>query len=66
MATALMECGGGRMITGEEDGMATLKKILGDDSKRKKMGEKAKKIILDNAGAVEKHISLISDIIKAK
>jgi 3-deoxy-D-manno-octulosonic-acid transferase len=50
----------------EDDIFEILKKLLGNDSLREKMGEEAQALVLQHRGVTKRHIEIIQFIIDSK
>jgi 3-deoxy-D-manno-octulosonic-acid transferase len=59
VAALLDEAGGGRRVTGVEDLVRCVSEWLADQSARDTVGQAAKRVVLDNQGALQRSLELI-------
>jgi len=59
VATLLQEAGGGRRVTGVEDLVRSMNEWLADQKARETVGQAAKRVVLDNQGALQRSLELI-------
>lgn len=64
VATLLHEAGGGRRVTGEEDLVASLAELLGQPETRARVGQAAKRAVLDNQGALARSLEFIESCLR--
>jgi len=65
VATLLQEAGGGCRVTGSEELVATLTQWLGEPETRIRVGQAAKRAVLDNQGALARSIEFIESCLRA-
>lgn len=63
ISDALLLAGGSMMVKNESELTTTLQKILGDDQRRKTMGEASRACIIRQQGVIDRHISLIKEML---
>jgi 3-deoxy-D-manno-octulosonic-acid transferase len=59
VAALLSEAGGGRRVTGVEDLVRCVSEWLADQNVRDTVGQAAKRVVLDNQGALTRSLELI-------
>ncbi len=64
VATLLQEAGGGRRVTEVEDLAATLMQWLGEPETRIRVGQAAKRAVLDNQGALARSVEFIESCLR--
>ena len=66
MSRLLIEAGGGRSVKDREDLFETMKGLLSDPEKAKRMGRQAKEFVKMNKGALKRVVDYIEDCIDEK
>jgi len=59
MSQLLIKCGGGKMVADESELLHAMVELLGKKNKREQMGERAKRFVEQNQGALERVIEIL-------
>jgi len=59
MSQLLIKCGGGKMVADESELLHAMVELLGKKNKREQMGERAKRFVEQNQGALERVIGIL-------